>query len=166
MTTDTERFWEIVKDTSICMVTTRDGDVLRSRPMAAYINTQDKTIQFMTDGDSAKLFEIGQNKEMALSFANQENMVFASVSAIGTVSRDKALIAELWGPYAKVFFGAGPEDADVAIIKATPTQAEFWDNSKGTIAIAAELTRAFFSDDGPDLGENTKLEMSASQGTT
>ncbi|EBA10589.1 pyridoxamine 5'-phosphate oxidase family protein [Roseobacter sp. CCS2] len=160
MTIDNKRFWEILKDTPICMVTTVDGNVLRSRPMAPYIDTNKKTIQFMTDGDSAKLFEIAENKEIGLSFADQKNMVFASVSATATVSRDKALINELWDAYAEVFFGNGPEGADVAIIKAEPTQAEFWDNSKGTLAIAAEMTRAFFSDDGPNLGDNEKLQTS------
>lgn len=160
MTTDTDRLWEMLEDISICMVTTKDGDVLRSRPMAPYVDEEKRTIRFITDGESAKLLEIAENRDIALSFADQSKMIFASVSAKASVSRNKALIAKMWGPYAEIFISGGPDEADVAVIEAQPEQAEFWDNSKGKIAIAAEMTRAFFSDDGSDLGDNAKLDLS------
>ncbi|WP_299967941.1 pyridoxamine 5'-phosphate oxidase family protein [uncultured Roseobacter sp.] len=158
MTTDKEQFWDIIAELSVCMVTTRDGGVMRSRPMAPYIDKGARTIQFMTDGDSAKVFELDANQDIALSFSNPGKMLFASVSGRGVVSRDRALIKELWGSYADVFFGGNPEEADVAIVKIEPTQAEFWDNRGGKIAMAAELTRAYFTDHGPNLGENVKLD--------
>ena len=159
MTGDTEKFWVILADMTVCMVTTRDGDVLRSRPMAPYIDAEKRTIRFMTDSDSAKLIELSDNSDMALNFADQKKMIFVSVSAKGVISRDRDLIKDMWGPYAEVFFGSDPETADVAIIKAVPVQAEYWDNSGGMLKLAAEMTRAYFSDDGPNLGENAKLDL-------
>lgn len=157
MTSEKDKFWDIIADVSVCMVTTKDGDVIRSRPMAPYIDKEARTIQFMTEGDSAKIFELNVDQDIALSFADPDKMLYASVSGTGVVSRDKRLIQSLWGAYSEVFFGGSPETADVAIIKVKPKQAEYWDNSKGKIAIAAELTRAYFSDDGPNLGDNEKL---------
>ena len=158
MTNDKEQFWDIISELSVCMVTTRDKGVMRSRPMAPYVDKNAQTIQFMTDGDSAKVIGLDVDQDIALSFSNPDRMLFASVSGRGVVSRDRALIKDLWGPYADVFFGGSAEDADVAIVKVEPTQAEFWDNRKGKVAIAAELTRAYFADHGPNLGENTKLD--------
>ena len=157
MTHDKDQFWDIIEEVSVCMVTTNDGDIMRSRPMAPYIDKDARTIQFMTDGNSAKVFELNADQDIALSFANPDKMLFASVSGRGVVSRDRALIRDLWGPYAEVFFGGNSADADVAVIKVKPTQAEFWDNRKGRVAMAAELTKAYFTDEGPNLGENAKL---------
>lgn len=159
MTQDTEKFWQIISDITVCMVTTRDGDVLRSRPMAPYVDAQEKTIRFLTDGDSAKLFELQDNSDVALNFVDQKGMIFASVSAKGVISRDEDLIDQMWGPYAAVFFGPDRENADVAVIKAIPVQAEFWDNSTGKIKMAAEMTRAYFTEGGPNLGDNAKLSL-------
>ncbi len=158
MTNDKQQFWDIISEVSICMVTTRDGGVMRSRPMAPYVDKDARTIQFMTDGSSAKVFELNVDQDIALSFSNPDKMLFASVSGCGVVSHDRALIKDLWGPYADVFFGGSAENADVAVVKIEPTQAEFWDNEKGKVAIAAELTRAYFTDSGPNLGENAKLD--------
>ncbi|SFS11210.1 pyridoxamine 5'-phosphate oxidase family protein [Yoonia litorea] len=157
MADDKQHFWDIIAKIGVCMVTTKDGDVIRSRPMAPYIDTEARTIQFMTDSDSAKVFELDADEDIALSFADTGKMLFASVSGYGEVSRDQALIAELWGPYAEVFFGNDPEKADVAIVKVTPVQAEFWDNQKGYISLALEMGRAYFSEGGPNLGDNAKL---------
>ncbi|WP_299681441.1 pyridoxamine 5'-phosphate oxidase family protein [uncultured Roseobacter sp.] len=154
-----ERFWEILEHMQVCMVTTEDGGLLRSRPMAPFIDTGEKTIQFVTDSDSAKIYEMNADANIALSFVDSNKMLFASVSGRGVVSRDRALIRELWGPYCDVFFTGGAEHADVAVIRVVPAQAEYWDNDKNKIAMAAELTRAYFTEAGPDLGENAKLDL-------
>jgi len=159
MTNQHTRFWDILDDMTVCMVTTEDGGVLRSRPMAPFIDTQNRSIQFVTDSDSAKIYELNQDADIALSFVDSEKMLFASVSGKGIVSRDRDLIRKLWGPYCDVFFDGGAENADVAVITVHPSQAEYWDNDKGKIAMAVEMTRAYFTDGGPDLGENAKLDL-------
>lgn len=159
MTDKQNRFWEIVGGMQVCMVTTEDGDTLRSRPMAPYVDANDRVIRFVTDSDSAKVFELKADADIALSFADMDEMLFASVSGKGIISRDRDLIKELWGPYCDIFFGGGAERADVAVVTVDPTQAEYWDNSTGKIAMAFEMTRAYFSEDGPDLGENAKLDL-------
>ena len=159
MTDQTERFWDILEGMQVCMVTTQDGGVMRSRPMAPYISRLERTIRFVTDNDSAKICELQQDRDIALSFADTDRMLFASVSGTASVSRDRARIREMWGPYCEVFFGSDPDTADVAIIDVAATQAEYWDNDKGKLALAFEMTRAYFLDDGPNLGENAKLNL-------
>lgn len=159
MTDEHSRFWEILDSMPACMVTTEDDGKLRSRPMAPFIDTEKRTIHFVTDAESAKIHELNADNDIALNFADTAKMVFASVSGKGVVSHNRALIHKLWGPYCDVFFDGGPANADVAVIEVKPTQAEYWDNDKGNIAMAVEMTRAYFSDGGPDLGENAKLSL-------
>ena len=65
-----ERFWEILSGMQVCMVTTEDEGVLRSRPMAPFVSALDKTIQFVTDSGSAKIFELNKDADIALSFVD------------------------------------------------------------------------------------------------
>ncbi|MEJ6398531.1 pyridoxamine 5'-phosphate oxidase family protein [Yoonia sp. 208BN28-4] len=159
MADEHEHFWEIIGGMSVCMVTTVDDGIIRSRPMVPYVDPAKRTIHFMTDSGSAKIFEIKDETDMALNFADTGQMLFASVSAKGSVTQDQKLIDQMWGPYAEVFFGSDPKEADVTIIKATPVQAEYWDNNKNSLIIAAEMTKAYFTDEGPNLGTNAKLDF-------
>ncbi len=61
------------------------------------------------------------------------------------------------GPYCEAFFPDGPDS--VVVITVTASQAEYWDNDKGSLSIAFEVTKAYFGDHGPDLGENAKLDL-------
>lgn len=159
MKNEHSRFWEILGGMRVCMVTTEDGGILRSRPMAPFVDEKTLTIQFVTDNGSAKLYELAADNDIALSFADTGKMVFASVSGKASVSRDRKLIRDLWGPYCDVFFDGGAENADVAVITIDPSQAEYWDNDKNKVAMAVEMTRAYFSDGGPNLGANAKLDL-------
>lgn len=159
MTNEHKRFWEIISSMPACMVTTMDGGVIRARPMATFIDTKARKIRFVTDDDSAKVDELVTDNDLCLSFADTKSMLYASVSGKAHLNRDRALIKELWGPYCDVFFPGGPEDSPVVVIEIEPTQAEYWDNDKGKITIAVEMAKAYFSDHGPDLGENAKLDL-------
>ncbi|SEW37697.1 General stress protein 26 [Cognatiyoonia koreensis] len=159
MTTEHARFWEIISGMTAAMVTTHDGTVIRARPMAAFIDEDARTIRFVTDNDSHKIDELCRDNNLCLSFADEKKMLYASVSGTGHVSHDRDLIKKLWGPYCDVFFSGGAENADVAVITIDPSQAEYWDNDKGAVSMAVEMTKAYFSDHGPNLGDNAKLSM-------
>ena len=48
-TGDVERAWELMKKIGYAMLVTRDGDRLRARPMAAYVEREEDAIYFLTD---------------------------------------------------------------------------------------------------------------------
>ncbi|WP_187428533.1 hypothetical protein ROLI_044640 [Roseobacter fucihabitans] len=123
------------------------------------IDADNRTIHFVTDSDSAKIYVLNADNDLALSFPDTDKMLFASVSGKSIVSWGRQLIHKLWRPYCDVFFGGGPGNADVAVIQVLPTQAEYWDNDKGKVAMAVAMTKAYFSDGGPDLGENAEDQL-------
>lgn len=152
-----DRFWEIIADMRSCMLVTTDESVLRARPLAPLIDKNTKTIQFVTDDDSAKIDELLKSHSLCLTFTDSDKMVYASVSGQGTITADRALIDKLWGPYCEVFFPGGRDS--VAVITVHASQAEYWDNDKGKLSMVFEMTKAYFRDEGPDLGENAKLKL-------
>lgn len=157
MTQEHDHFWNIIADMPACMLVTNDGAVLRARPLAPFIDKNLHTIQFVTTEESAKIDELSDDRDLCLTFADNDKMLFASVSGRAKVTDDKELIKKLWGPYCETFFPDGPDSVVVITVKAS--QAEYWDNDKGTLSLAFEITKAYFSDDGPDLGENAKLDL-------
>lgn len=161
MNEDIAKLWDMISRPTACMVTTIDGGILRSRPMAPYIDKEERLVRFMTDRTAPKLEELHHNRQVGLSFVNENDMQYVSMSGRGEVTADRELIKEMWGPYCDVFFGGNPETADVAVITIKPEQAEFWDSGKGKVAKAFSLAKAYFTDEGPDLGENAKVEMAS-----
>ncbi len=159
MKNEHEKFWSLIDDMNVCMVTTHDGGVLRSRPMAPYVDQDHKVIRFMTDRSSAKVEELHHDKDLALSFADNDDYRFASVSGRGQVSTNRAMIKDLWGPACDIWFEGDADTADVAVITVQPEQAEFWDSDSGKIKTAFEIAKAYFTDDVPDLDGNAKIQM-------
>jgi len=157
MTQDHDHFWNIIASMRSCMLVTTDDSVLRARPLAPFIDKQSRTIQFVTDDDSAKVEELLKHRQLCLTFADTDKMQFASVSGYGQITEDRKLIDKLWGPYCEAFFPDGRDS--VAVITVVASQAEYWDNDKGTLTTAYELTKAYFGSEGPDLGENAKLDL-------
>lgn len=157
MTQEHDQFWNIISDMPACMLVTEDENVLRARPLAPFVDKQTRTIQFITDDDSAKVEELLKNRELCLTFADTKNMQFASVSGRGQMTQDRDLIDKLWGPYSEAFFPDGRES--VVIITVEASHAEYWDNDKGKLSTAYEVAKAYFGDEGPDLGENAKLDL-------
>ena len=159
MTDKQDQFWDIISEATNCMVTTNDEGVLRSRPMAAYVNKGHKVIRFLTDRGAAKVEELHHDRDVNVSFVNNDDHRYASVSGRASVTTDRSLVKELWGPAAEIWFEGDADTADVAVITVVPEQAEYWDADSGKIKAAYELTKAYFTDETPDIGENAKLDQ-------
>ena len=46
---DTDRVWELMDRISTCMLTTHDGDHIRSRPMRAFVRRDEDAVYFLGD---------------------------------------------------------------------------------------------------------------------
>jgi len=119
--------WDIVEDVTFCMFVTRDGECLRSRPMTLKSDAVSGEFQFLAARTSETAEEIRRNPSVNLAFAEPKERDYVSVSGQATVGQDRALIAELWSPYAQKFFGGSPDSADVVVIHVVPERAEYWD---------------------------------------
>lgn len=124
--------WEIVEEVTFCMLVTRDGETLRSRPMTLKSDEESGEFQFLAARTSETAAEVSRNPDVNLAFAEPKERDYVSVSGRATLGQDRALIARLWSPYAQKFFGGGPETADVVVIRVVPQRAEYWDGESHT----------------------------------
>ncbi len=151
--------WLLVREIPVCMMTTRDGDVLRSRPMATALDEDRHEFQFLTRASSHKADEIGRGTQVNLSFADPEKDLFISVSGEGWLGEDHTIARKLWNRYAEAYFPEGPDDPDVAVLHVVPKQAEYWVGGKPCRVEAAALQSAIATHSMPELGVNEKVQL-------
>ncbi len=93
---DVSKVWDLMEDISLCMLVTREGDVMHARPMQARPREAELAIYFLSDADSHKSDEIGDHSQVCLTFAKLGGGKFLSVSGTARVLNDRALISALW----------------------------------------------------------------------
>ena len=139
------RLGELIKDMSVAMLTTyNDAEgALMSRPMSPREMCEQGAIWFLTDSSSIKVQHL---QEMNLSFSNESDSTYVSISGHGEIVDDHARIESLWTVFAKPWFPDGVDSSNLALLKFVPHSAEFWDapNSKMVrmLAMAASIITA------------------------
>ena len=152
------KVWAMMKDIGICMLATKDGSGLRSRPVAAYTAPEEGVIYVMTDVRAHKDDEVAADPAVNLAFAKPGSNSYVSLSGTAAVLNDRAKIKELWNAWAKPWW-EGPEDPNIRLLRIQPGKAEYWD---GPNRIVAGLIMAFQAVTGgkqADLGKNEKVAM-------
>ena len=154
---DVERTWDLMKKIGFAMLVTRDGEKLRARPMAAYLDRDSNAIYFLTDARRHKDEEIARSPEVNLSFADAGDQKYVSLSGRALISNDRAKIRELFSTPAKAWWDSA-EDPNIRVLKVIPDDAEFW-NSPGTVISYVKMVAAAVSNTRPNIGENRKVPL-------
>jgi len=143
VTHDLNKLFEKIKDVRIAMLSTFDEEhALHSRPMATIKPDTSGALFFLTDKDSAKVYEVKKDNQVNLSYANPSDSVYASVSGTASAYRDEAKIAELWSEDMKAWFPKGKEDPSIMILKVQIEKGEYWDTPSGLLSRAYGYVRA------------------------
>ncbi len=151
------KVWEMMEKITFCMLSTQDGEMIRSRPMAAYVRPEEGRILFLTDAESAKDEEVEARPQVNLAFADASAQSYVSVTGRARVSNDREKIRELFGTPAKAWWDS-PEDPSIRLLEVTPIDAQYWD-SPGKLRAYTRMALAAISDVRPDMGKNEKVDM-------
>ena len=157
---DTTRVWELMEKIGFCMFTSMDGEELRSRPMAAYVERDENRILFLTDAESHKDEEVAARPNVNLAFADAGSHSYVSVTGRAAVSNDREKIRDIFNVPAKAWWDS-PEDPSIRLLVVTPHDAQYWDNP-GKIRSYIKMAAAAVSSARPDMGDNAKVTMTES----
>ncbi len=153
-----EKFWDMIGDFDTCMVTTRDGDKLRARPMAPRVSKARDKILFITDRDSHKVDEVEADNRVSCTFTKHGEYV--AVSGTASISGDRALVDEIWDAEVEAWMPQGKDDPSVAVFVIDPNQAEIWDVTTNKVKQAYEFAKAYVGDKPqPDTTDNRKIDL-------
>ena len=122
-----EHLFEVVErfDTAVLVTSAENGD-FHGRPMSIAGKDGDGTLWFLTSIESPKIDELA-NDARALAVMQSSNQ-FVVVRGLATTLRDQAKVDELWSEAQRIWF-KGKDDPDIALVRFSPVEAEFWDNT-------------------------------------
>lgn len=153
---------DLIKDIKFAMLTTAEEDgTLRSRPMVTQQTEFDGDLWFFTNASAPKVDEVQQNQHVNVSYAEPKDQKYVSVSGSAQLVRDRQKIEELWNPQYKAWFPKGLDDPDLALLKITVEQAEYWDSPASAVVRFVGFVKALTTGEPiGNLGENEKINAS------
>lgn len=157
MTSDVDRVWDLMEKIGFCMLASRDGEDIRSRPMAAHVDRAQNAVYFLTDAASHKDVEVAHDPHVGLAFADAGEHTYVSVTGHAEVRDDRATVRELWSTPAKAWWDS-PDDPSIRVLKVTPKDAQYWD-SPGTVVSTIKMAAAAMTGSRPDMGDRAKVRM-------
>ncbi len=121
------RLHDVVNDFDVAMLATHTTNAMHARPMAIACLDDGIGAYLVTDVNSLKVDEINANPYALLTFQSAKN--FASVRGELTILRDRQLIEKMWKEAWKVWFPEGKSDPNIALLRFTAHEGEYWDNA-------------------------------------
>ena len=170
MASEREKLFDLIKDLKIAMMTTRRPDGrLVSRAMATQKRAPGADLWFVTSEETHKVDELEDEPFVNLSYYKDRTREWISISGIATLSRDKAIIQQLWAPDWKVWF---PEEGDqrhgtaedprLVLIGVDIDSAVFFESDKPAPVVLFEMLKGRLTGKEPDVGDIHHVRGSAS----
>lgn len=108
-------------------------------------------ILFLSNANSQHNANIATDSRMQLIYANAGDMEFMSLYGEGTVSKDKALIDDLYGMMDDMWFD-GKDDKNVSVIAFMPTDGHYWDMKHNKLVSMIKMGAGIVTGKKQDLG--------------
>ncbi len=114
--------------TGMLMTRSPEGRIA-GRPMGLARIDDDGTIYMTTGVDTPKAEELLRDPTASVTVQGQDG--FAIIEGEATLSRDRALIDELWKPDWKAWYPEGKDDPSIVIIVCKPIEGTYWSAGLG-----------------------------------
>jgi general stress protein 26 len=156
---DAAKLWSLIKAAKFAMLVTEDGDHLRGRPMAASQQNFDGTLWFFTRASSHKVAEVQGDSRVCVTYAEPSRQDYVSFSGRAALVRDRAEIDARWSELLRAWFPDGRDDPDVALLKVTVEQAEYWDSPNSAVVQLYGYAKAVLTGESPRVGDNRRVTV-------
>jgi general stress protein 26/nucleotide-binding universal stress UspA family protein len=128
---DILRLESLIADIRIAMATTMSEDGrLHSRPIVAHAASFDRELWFFTHAHIYKVEAGEHDQPLNISYADPDKEHYVSISGKGRLVQDRRKIEELWDPIYEDWFSQGLADRDLALLRVSVEEVEYWDVSE------------------------------------
>ncbi|MFB9376247.1 pyridoxamine 5'-phosphate oxidase family protein [Kineococcus gynurae] len=149
---------DVLSKARFATVTTADADgSLLSRPMALLDKEFDGNLYFFTQDPSDKTAQV--RAESHVNVAAEGGGNYVSIAGHASISKDPALIDELWNRHAEAWFDQGREDPSVALLVVDADSAEVWTTENLKVVAAVKYAKAILTGGQPDVGDSARVEL-------
>lgn len=150
---------EMAESVRVCMLCSRHRDHLDSKPMSTIGVDEDGTIWFFTEEFTEKVEQVEKDPQVCLAYADPSKSSYLSVTGTAALVHDREKMKELWNPVLKAWFPQGLETQGIALLRVTPSHAEFWDSSSAKMVTLLGMVKAVVSGERADPGEHGKITL-------
>ena len=142
------------------MLTTVDEDgTLRTRPMATQDLQPDGVLWFFTQVSAPKVGDIQRDQQVSVGYAKPDDELYVALSGTAQLVRDLQKIDELWKPLLKAWFPNGKDDPELALLRVTVNDAEYWDGPSSKLVQLTLIAKNLVTGQQGVGGENAKLDV-------
>jgi len=167
MKTELEKFYGLIDEIKIAMLTTRRPDGhLESRAMAGQKHAEGADLWFVAGEGTSKLRDIEFDPHVNLAYYKSGSYEWVSASGIATLSRDRAKIAELYEPDWKAWFGqegdprhGTVDDPRIVLIGVDVHAAVFLEVNKPKPVVLFELAKGWLTGERVEAGTTHVLRQ-------
>jgi len=165
MTSTLDKFYDLIDEIGIAMMTTRRPDGhLESRAMANQKRADGADLWFVTAEDSEKLRDIAHDPHVNLAYYTSRSYEWVSASGLARVSNDRTKIRELYEPDWKAWFGqegdprhGTADDPRIVLIGVDVHAAVFLEVNKPKPVVLFELAKGWLTGEQVEPGETHRL---------
>jgi len=165
MKTTLDKFYDLIDEIKIAMMTTRRPDGhLESRAMANQKRASGADLWFVAAEGSAKLRDIEYDPHVNLAYYKEGSYEWVSASGIATLSRDRSKIKELYEPDWKAWFGqegdprhGTVDDPRLVLIGIAVHAAVFLEVNKPKPVVLFELAKGWLTGEKAEPGQTHEL---------
>ena len=153
-----QKIWKLIEKIKVGMLVTLDDGVPRSRPMHLVQDAYDGKLWFYTRRSAEKTLEAQADQDVCISFSDQEDGTYVSMSGTARLNHDPELIEKYWNPFVAAWFTGGKEDPDLTMMEIDVHFGEHWQSRESKTFQLYEFAKANVKKDHrPNIGENEKF---------
>jgi len=155
-----KKIGQLIGDIDFAMLTTVDerGE-MQSRPMQTQRVEFDGDVYFFTYDNSAKARHIRANPRVNLGYSRPDKQTYLSLVGQAELLHDRAKMEQSWQPALKAWFPDGLDTPGIALLKVTPTGAEYWDAPTSPVAHAISFVKGQILGRPEMPGDNETLQL-------
>ena len=156
-----EELYGLIEGIEIAMLTTIEADgSLTSRPMATQKPREGVDLWFMTSTETHKADVLRRHPQVNVAYYNNKTREWVSVSGVATLSRDRALIHELYAKDWKAYLGdeggardGGPDDPRILLIEIDAQEATYMKSNTPRVIALFKVMKAIATGGRVELGD-------------
>jgi general stress protein 26 len=151
-----------IKNIKVAMFTSVEPDgTLHTRPMHTQEMKDDGLLWFFTGKNSSKISEIKNDTHVSLGYADPGSNTYVAVCGRASLVTDRAKIEELWHEMLKAWFPEGKDDPNIALVKVSIDNAEYWDSPSSKMVQLVGMAKAMVTGEPykPGPGEHGTIKV-------
>ena len=161
--------YKMIDELDTAMLTTRrrDGHMV-SRAMANQTHAPGADLWFVTMDGAGKLNDLAADPHVNLAYYKDRTREWVSVAGLAKVSRDRAIIRQLYAPDWKIWFAeqgdprhGTPDDPRMVLIGVDVHSAVYLEVNKPQPVVLFEIAKGWITGTEPEIGEMNTVEPGA-----